>query len=185
MSFVEKTRGESQENWPVWCRVALDKHKVHPVWLHSFLFSEIFDFGLQRVGAFIIPETCQFMDKVPALLRCRIPLTFLRRLDAPNFGPGDFSFLPINLKNDLQVSNADRSFLVSSTDWSTSPAAADSAPGWGAVNSEGSWANLEDVTTEKALWTGGNSSRTAKRRMPRGRSPQERRTSKSNAWGTR
>ncbi len=58
-------------------------------------------------------------------LRCCIAVflsPFCDGLMLPNFGPGDFSFLPINLKNDLQVSNADRTrSLVSSTDWEYLP----------------------------------------------------------------
>ncbi len=67
-------RGEdprrSQKNWPVWCRMALEQHRMEPAFLHSFLFSEIFDFRQQRSGAFILLDTCQFLDKVPALLCC-------------------------------------------------------------------------------------------------------------------
>ncbi len=42
--------GKSLECWPRWCRDAVDKFGVHPVVMHSFLFSEINDFTKQRVG---------------------------------------------------------------------------------------------------------------------------------------
>ncbi len=65
------------EGWPGWAVYALEKNLLHPVWIDMLLYGEISDFTAPRVGCYIIPRDCDWLEKVPIFLRRRIGIAFL------------------------------------------------------------------------------------------------------------
>lgn len=95
---------EYAESWPKWCEVAIKDEDGHVKadWIHSFLFSQAFDFNSGRAGVFISPHTCSFIHEIPFFLRAGVPFTMVWSLDIGDHGLPLSDALPSEVKLALQ-----------------------------------------------------------------------------------
>ncbi len=79
--------------WPGWALEALNKKIMPAAWINMLLYSEISDFTLKRVGCYIIPGSCEWLELVPIFLRRKIPIALVYPMGPQDLKACDLSRL--------------------------------------------------------------------------------------------
>lgn len=109
---LRKISATSPVAWPKWVDKGIKADWFKEDWLHTFLFSEAFDFTRERVGTFVNPHSCTFLEDIPMFLRLGIPFTVVWPNDAPGEGLLGSTTMPDDVKRTLLITAWDRSILA-------------------------------------------------------------------------
>lgn len=114
---------------PRWIHSGVKGDCFNAKWINDFLFSPVFDFRSDRVGTFILLDTCPFLSDIPFFLRAGIPFSVIFPGDVAGVGLLASANIPDEVKGALQPNKQ-----VFDSRWQV--------PGhskWSAPSSKGSW----------------------------------------------
>ncbi|KAJ7223811.1 chitin synthase-domain-containing protein [Mycena rebaudengoi] len=102
------------EGYPRWAKLLVEKHHIHPQWIQDLLQTQVADFTpstTKRVGVFVDPSTCNFLEMIPTMIDVGIPV---RIYWGPVEGPSHGSH---TLKSQLLAYKPSRTDITNGTNY--------------------------------------------------------------------
>lgn len=85
-SLQRDSQVSDSSRWPRWCEEAFKDGKLEKDKLKGLLFSQPFNFSSKRVGTFITPHTCTFLNEINFFLQAGIPFAVIWDLNIGDDG---------------------------------------------------------------------------------------------------